>query len=126
VTSGEVSQGLATLAMGRQAAAGGAHWLDAELHRLEGELLQVGPLAEYARAERHFLKALAVARAQSSRTLELRTATSLARLWQSRGRAGEARALLRPVVAWFTEGRDNADRREAAALLNALRNREPL
>ena len=80
--------------MGRQAAAGGAHWLDAELHRVEGELLQVGPLADLARTEAHFLEALAVARAQASRTLELRTATSLARLWQSQGRAGEARALL--------------------------------
>ena len=92
--------------MGRQAAAGGAHWLDAELHRVEGELLQVGPLADHARAEAHFLQALAVARAQASRMLELRTATSLARLWQSQGRAGEARALLQPVVAWFTEGHD--------------------
>ncbi len=107
--------------MGRQAAAGGAHWLDAELHRLEGDLLQVGPLAEYARAEAHFVEALAVARVQSSHTLELRTATSLARLWQNRGRADEARALLQPVVAWFTEGKDTTDLREAVALMETFR-----
>ena len=119
--NGEVSQGLAALEMGRQAAAGGAHWLDAELHRLEGDLLQVGPLAEYARAEAHFVEALAVARVQSSHTLELRTATSLARLWQNRGRADEARALLQPVVAWFTEGKDTTDLREAVALMETFR-----
>ena len=118
--SGEVSQGLAAVEMGRQAATGGAHWLDAELHRLEGELLQVGPLADLARTEAHFLEALAVARAQGSRTLELRTATSLARLWQSQGRAGEARALLAPVVAWFTEGHDTTDLREAREFLAQL------
>jgi predicted ATPase len=118
--SGNVSQGLAAVKMGRQAAAGGAHWLDAELHRLEGELLQVGPLADLARTEAHFLEALAVARAQGSRTLELRTATSLARLWQSQGRAGEERALLAPV-AWFTEGHDSTDLREAMALLRTFR-----
>jgi predicted ATPase len=94
--------------------------LDAELHRLEGELLQVGPLADLARTQAHFLEALAVARAQGSRTLELRTATSLARLWQSQGRAGEARVLLAPIVAWFTEGHDTADLREAREILAQL------
>jgi len=119
--SGEVSQGLAALETGRQAAAGGAHWLDAELHRLEGELLQVGPPVDHARAEAQFLEGLAVAKAQASRTLELRAATSLARLWQTQGRAGEARALLQPVVAWFTEGHDTTDLREAVALMPAFR-----
>jgi hypothetical protein len=41
-TCGEISQGLDALKMGRQAAAGGTHWMDAELHRAAGELLQVG------------------------------------------------------------------------------------
>jgi predicted ATPase len=106
--------------MGRQAAAGGAHWLDAELHRVEGELLRVGPPAEHARAEAHFLEALAVARAQASRTLEMRAATSLARLCQSLGRAGEACDVLQPTVAWFTEGHDTTDLREAVALLRTF------
>ena len=121
VASGEVSQGLAAVEIGRQAAAGGAHWLDAELHRVEGELLRVGPLADHARAEAHFLEALAVAKAQASRTLELRTATSLARLWQSQERVDEARALLQPIVAWFTEGHDTTDLQEAAALMRTFR-----
>jgi class 3 adenylate cyclase/predicted ATPase len=118
--SGEASQGLAAVEMGRQAAAGGAHWLDAELKRLEGELLQVGPLAKPACAEANLREALVVARAQISHTLELRAAMSLARLWLSRGRAGEARDLLQPTVAWFTEGHDTTDLREAVALLRTF------
>jgi predicted ATPase len=117
---GDVSQGLAAMEMGRQAAAGGAHWLDAEFCRVEGELLQLGPLAEPARAETNLREALAVARAQVSHTLELRAAMSLARLWQRRERSGEARALLQPIVAWFTEGHDTADLREAVALLRTF------
>ena len=117
---GDVSQGLAALEMGRQAAAGGAHWLDAEFHRVEGELLQVGPQAEPARAEANLREALVVARAQISHTLELRAGMSLARLWLGRGRTGEARDLLQPTVAWFTEGHDTADLREAIALLRTF------
>ena len=53
-TCGEISQGLAALEIGRQAAAGGTHWMDAELHRVEGELRQIGGLADPARAEAQF------------------------------------------------------------------------
>ena len=96
--------------------------MDAELHRAEGELWQVEGPAHHPRAEACFREALAVARAQSSRMLELRAATSLARLWQRhRAPRPEALALLRPVADWFPEGRDNADRREAASLMKALR-----
>ena len=48
---GEISQGLAALEIGRQAAAGGTHWMDAELHRVEGELRQIGGLSDQAAAE---------------------------------------------------------------------------
>ena len=113
--------------MGRQAAAGGEHWMDAELSCAEGELWQVEGSANLARAEACFREALAVARAQSSRILELRAAVSLARLKQRQGRRDEALATLGSVFGWFTEGRDNnADLREAAALLKALRDRRPL
>jgi len=125
-TCGEVSQGFAAVEMGRQVAAGGERWMDAELHRAEGELWQVEGSAHHSRAEECFRQALAVARAQSSRILELRAAFSLARLWQRQGRRDQALAKLGPVVDWFTEGRDNADRREAATLMKALRSREPL
>jgi predicted ATPase len=119
-TCGEISQGLAALDIGRQAAAGGTHWMDAELHRAEGELRQIGGLSDQARAETSFIEAIAVARLQSSHALELRAATSLARLWQSQDREIEARTLLQPVTAWFTEGHDTADLRAAKALLDEL------
>ena len=50
----------------------------------------------------------------------MRTATSLARLWQSQGKRNEARALLAPVYLWFTEGFETRDLVEAKALLDEL------
>ena len=120
-TCGEISQGLEALKIGRQAAGGGTHWMDAELHRAAGELLQVGEATNPACAETSFIEALAVARSQSSRTLELRAAMSLARLWKSQERDTEARALLQPATAWFTEGNSTSELREAEALLRTIR-----
>ena len=54
------------------------------------------------------------------RTFELRAATSLARLWQRQGKRDAARDLLAPVYAWFTEGFDTKDLRDARALLQEL------
>jgi predicted ATPase len=62
--------------------------------------------------------ALAVAREQNARMWELRTATSLARLWDDQGRRSEARDLLAPIFGWFTEGFDTADLKDAKALLD--------
>ena len=73
-----------------------------------------------AEAEACFLKALDIARKQQAKSLELRAATSLARLWQQQGKKAEARALLAPVYQWFTEGFDTADLRDAKALLEEL------
>jgi predicted ATPase len=64
--------------------------------------------------------ALAIARRQQTRSLELRAAMSLARLWQQQGKRAEARALLAPVYDWFTEGFGTADLQEARMLLEAL------
>jgi tetratricopeptide (TPR) repeat protein len=125
-TCGEVSQGFAAIDMGRQVAASGERWMDAELHRAEGELWQVEGSAHLSRAEVCLRQSLAVAQAQSSRILELRAAISLARLWRRQGRWDEALATLGSAADWFTEGHDNADWHEAAALMKALRNREPL
>ena len=52
--------------------------------------------------------------------LELRAATSLARLWQGQGKKQEANDLLAPVYGWFTEGLETADLRDAKALLDEL------
>jgi predicted ATPase len=57
---------------------------------------------------------------QQAKSFELRTATSLARLWQQQGKAQEAHDLLAPVYGWFTEGFDIADLQEAKALLDEL------
>lgn len=67
-----------------------------------------------------FQQALAIARRQQARSLELRAALSLARTWRDRGRHAEARDLLAPVHAWFTEGFDTPDLREAQQLLDEL------
>jgi predicted ATPase len=71
-------------------------------------------------AERGYLKALEVARAQEARSLELRAASDLARLWAERGEHGRAADLLAPVYGWFTEGFDTADLKNAKELLDSL------
>jgi len=72
------------------------------------------------KAEAYFERALAVARQQQAKSLELRAATSLARLWRDQGKGREARELLAPVYAWFTEGFETRDLKEAKALLDTL------
>ena len=74
----------------------------------------------HAEAEACFRQALDMARQQQAKSLELRAAMSLARLWQGQGKHAEARQLLAPIYNWFTEGFDTADLREAKGLLEAL------
>jgi predicted ATPase len=64
---------------------------------------------------------LDLARERQPKSLELRAATSLARLWGEQGRRAEAQELLAPVYGWFTEGFDTADLKEAKALFDDLR-----
>jgi predicted ATPase len=116
--AGEASAGLEVLeeAM-RFAGDSGLRYWDAELLRVKGKL--VGRLSLDGREEeRCYQDALAVARQQQARSLELRAATSLARLWRDEGRRDEARSLLAPVYEWFTEGLDTPDLQEAKALLD--------
>lgn len=96
-------------------------WWHAELHRLRGELALSLPGDHASAAESAFQEAIAIARAQQAKSWELRAATSLARLWQRKGRTEEARQLLRETYGWFSEGFDTADLREAAALLAELK-----
>jgi predicted ATPase len=81
-------------------------------------LRQEGAQQEEAEACLH--RALDVARRQEAKSLELRAAMSLSRLWQQQGKRQEAYDLLALVYGWFTEGFDTADRQEAKALLDAL------
>ena len=88
-------------------------WWEAENCRLRGVLLLRQPGTSQGEVETCFQQALAVARAQQAKSLELRAAMSLARLWQQQGKRAEARALLAPIYGWFTEGFDTADLQEA-------------
>jgi class 3 adenylate cyclase/predicted ATPase len=92
----------------------------AEVERTAGEIVLMPPEPDAAKAEAHFERALAVARAQQAKSWELRAATSLARLWRDQGKRQEARDLLAPVYGWFTEGFDTLDLKEARALLDDL------
>jgi predicted ATPase len=95
------------------------YW-EAEVCRLRGVVLLRQPGTPPAEAEAWVQRALDVARRQEAKSLELRAAMSLARLWQQQGKYTEAYALLAPIYGWFTEGFDTADLQEATALLEAL------
>ncbi len=90
----------------------------AEVLRLKGWMLQ--QQGKLAAAEDNYLASLNVGREQQAKSWELRTSTSLARLWQSQGKINEACDLLSPVCNWFTEGFDTKDLKEAKALLDSL------
>ena len=133
---GQAEHGLSVLAEAlAMVHATGQHVYEAELHRLRGELLlqsgaeelEAGDLPPdaglqrlYAEAEACLQHALDVSRRQQAKSLELRAAMSLSRLWQRQGQRAKAYALLAPVYGWFTEGFQTADLQEASILLEAL------
>jgi predicted ATPase len=80
----------------------------------------MSPGPDAAKAQAHFERAIAIARAQKAKSWEPRAATSLARLRRDQGRHGEARSLLAPVYCWFTEGFDTQDLKDAKALLDCI------
>jgi predicted ATPase len=98
----------------------GERYYEAELNRLKGELLLQQSSDNATEAESCFQQAITIAQNQRAKSWELRAATNLARLWQSRGKRNEARELLEPVYSWFTEGFDTADLIEAKNLLDEL------
>jgi predicted ATPase len=98
----------------------GEHWSDAFLHRLRGEILLKGDPGNTAPAEKAFLTAIAVAQAQRARSLELRAALDLARLYNSTGRSADAHALLASALEGFSPTPDFLEIEEAQTLLGAL------
>ena len=117
--AGQSEEGLSRLVeAARLVEATQERWAEAEMHRMRGTLLL--SMSKYAEAENSYRKALSVAQRQSAKFWELRASTSLARLWRDRGKREEARELLAPVFAWFTEGFDTPDLKEAKALLAEL------
>jgi predicted ATPase len=138
------SEGLAAvsdgLAVGAQT---GQHYWDAELHRLRGALALrrdpgrgrgIAPSDDQAPgappesaerdAEAALEEAVAIARRQGAKWLELRAVTALCRLWAGQGRTSQAHGWLAAVHDWFTEGFDTADLGEARSLLRDLARRE--
>jgi predicted ATPase len=98
----------------------GEHVFQAELHRLNGQLLLVQSANNATEAETCYRQALDISRQQRAKSWELRAATSLATLWQEQGKRQEAYDLLAPIYDWFTEGFDTADLIEAKSLLNDI------
>jgi predicted ATPase len=91
-----------------------------ELYRFKGELLLQQAVPDAPQAEACLQQSLAEARRQQAKSLELRAATSLSRVWQRQGRHQEAHDLLAPIYGWFTEGFDTADLQDAKVLLEEL------
>jgi DNA-binding winged helix-turn-helix (wHTH) protein/predicted ATPase len=126
--AGQVTEGMRLLAEAlAMLEASGRGDLLAETYRLQGVLLLAQKATRdqaegqrEAAAEACFQHALTIARRQQARSWELRTAISLACLWQQQGKHTEAYELLAPSYNWFTEGFDTADLQEARALLEDL------
>ncbi|MCJ8206878.1 winged helix-turn-helix domain-containing protein [Pseudomonas sp. RGM2987] len=107
-----------------RARSGAAGWCSAEILRAGAEtLLATNEPCVDGRAEEQLVAALAIARDQAALAWELRSATSLARLWQRQGRESAAQQLLDSVYRRFTEGFDTPDLVQANALLQALSGR---
>ena len=99
----------------------GERFWEPELYRLKGELLLLSTREAMNEAQACCDRAIELARTRGAKSLELRAATSLARLWQSQGKLAEACDLLAPVYDWFTEGFDTADLKDAKTVLEAVR-----
>ena len=117
--AGDPDGAAAALAKARNAIeVGNERWWESEIYRLTAVLLL--SQENIAESEGCFEQAMRIARQQRAKSLELRAATSLARLWGEQRRRAEARELLAPVYGWFTEGFDTADLKDAKALLDQL------
>jgi tetratricopeptide (TPR) repeat protein len=114
--AGRPEEGLATLekTLAQVEETDERYW-EAEIHRLRAEFLLL--LGDETEAETSLEKAIAIARRQSGKSLELRATVDLARLWVKQGRTVKAWQLLEPITSWFTEGFDTPDLQEAKALL---------
>jgi len=120
--AGQPAQGLAVIeeaveCMNRT----GQHVSESDLQRIKGDLLLAVSRDTHAEAEDCFRHAIDCARVQSAKSLELRAALSLSRLWRAQGKHADARTLLAEIYGWFTEGFETRDLKEAKALLEELR-----
>jgi DNA-binding winged helix-turn-helix (wHTH) protein/predicted ATPase len=119
--AGQINEGLTALAEALAVVEkNGECYYEAELYRLKGALLLGQTAPDACQAEACLQQALAIAQRQQARSLELRAALSLSRLWQRQGKCAAAYDVLAAVYGWFTEGFDTPDLQEAKALLEDL------
>ena len=119
--AGQTGEGLSQVAEARALVEkSGFRFYEAELHRLHGELLLKQSAPDTAKAETCLQQAVDLANSQQAKSLELRAAISLSRLWGQLSRKADAHKLLAEIYAWFSEGFDTADLKEAKALLEDL------
>jgi predicted ATPase len=119
--AGQPAQGLALIeeavdCMNRT----GQRLIEAELQRVKGDLLLAASRDKQAEAEDCFRHAIDCARRQGAKSLELRAALSLSRLWRAQGKHEDARTLLAEIYGWFTEGFETRDLKDAKRLLDDL------
>jgi len=125
---GQVQEGLDVLADAQILANknNGERWFIAETLRIKGKLLMLGikdkvqDTVVYDEAETCFLQAIKLAQQQEAKSLELRAAVSLSRLWQRKGKKADAFGLLSKIYNWFEEGFDTPDLKAAKVLLDKL------
>jgi predicted ATPase len=98
----------------------GQRWFEAETHCVRGEILLKRDPASTAPGEEAFLTAITVAQQQKARSFELRAALSLAKLYQSTGRAAEAHAALAPALEGFSPTLEFSEIEQAQTVLAAL------
>jgi class 3 adenylate cyclase/predicted ATPase len=125
--AGQAAEGLSILVEAQELAEEShEYWWNTELSRVKGELTLMStegqrPFSkDQIYAEECFSQARSIATNQSAKSLELRTAMSLSRLWQKQGKAVEARSILAEIFGWFKEGSETPDLRAAKELLESL------
>jgi predicted ATPase len=120
-SEGLIEAALATLAEALVALPSGRDFFyKAEIYRLQGEFLRQQPVSDEREIENCFQQALDIARQQQARSLELRAAMSLSRLWQHQGKRGKARQLLETIYNQFTEGFSTPDLQAAKGIITTL------
>jgi predicted ATPase len=121
LVQGRVADAIAVLAAGLKIATRNDERIfEAELYRLKGRAMLAGGARRLRSSPIPLWRGTPTARRQNARSLELRAACDLARLWRGEGRHAEGRDLLAPVYGRFIEGFDTADLKQAKALLDEL------
>jgi predicted ATPase len=95
-------------------------YYEPDIHRIRGEVLPRQDGSNVEETENCFRRAIAIARKQCGKSLELRATMSLARLLAKQDHRNEARTMLAGIYNWFTEGFDTADLKDAKSLLAQL------